>query len=55
MVPDEGVRCLVKALAQHVIEAILKISPVIAQLNAPFWSTHWSTHVRIALLRYLST
>ena len=53
MVPDEGVCFLTKAPAQHVTEAILRISLITAQVNALFWSTQWSTHVHVTLLRYL--
>ena len=47
MVPDEGVCFLTKAPAQHVTEAIHRISLVNAQVNALFWSTRWSTQIEI--------
>ena len=47
MVPDEGVCFLLKAPAQHVTEAIHRISLVTAQVNALFWSTQWSTQIEI--------
>ena len=50
MVPDEGVCFLLQAPAQHVTEAMNRISLVDAQVNALFWSTQWSTHVHITLL-----
>jgi len=53
MVPDEGVCFLTKASAQHVTEAIHRIALVTTQVNALFWSTQWSTHVHITLLRHL--
>ena len=39
LVPDKGLRFLLKALAQHVTKAIQKrLSLVTAQVNALFWS-----------------
>ena len=53
LVPDEGLRFLLKAPAQHVTEAMHRISLVTAQVNAVFWSTQWSTHRQIILSHHL--
>ena len=53
MVPDEVVSFLSQAPAQHVTEAMRRISLVTSQVNALFWSTRWSAHVHITLLRHL--